>query len=129
MSTLVQDLQFALRQLRRAPGFVPAAGSTLALGLGANTAVYSLLDQALLRALPVRAPEQLVVLSAPGKAWEGHIGDRGAGADKSFSYPMYRDLRDRAKGFDGLIATSPASVAITHDRTSDVGQVELVSGN
>ena len=106
MSTFVQDLQFALRQMRRAPGFVLTGVATLALGVGANTAVYSLLDQALLRALPVRAPEQFVVLSAPGKAWEGHTGDRGAGADKSFSYPMYRDLRDHAKVFDGLIATT-----------------------
>src|SRR6201999_356392 len=113
MSTFVQDLQFALRQMRRAPGFVLTAVSTLALGVGANTAVYSLLDQALLRALPVRSPEQLVVLSAPGKAWEGHSGDRGAGEETSFSYPMYRDLRDQAKVFDGLIATAQASVGIS----------------
>jgi hypothetical protein len=65
-------VQFALRQMGRAPGFVLTAVLTLSLGVRANTAVYSLLDQALLRALPVRAPEQLVVLSAPGKAWEGH---------------------------------------------------------
>jgi putative ABC transport system permease protein len=129
MSSFVQDLQFALRQMRRAPGFVLTAVFTLALGVGANTAVFSLLDQALLRALPVRAPEQLVVLSASGKAWEGHIGDRGAGADKSFSYPMYRDLRDQAKVFDGLIATSAASVGITHDRISEIGDAELVGGN
>ena len=129
MSTFVQDLQFALRQMRRAPGFVLTAVSTLALGVGANTAVYSLLDQALLRALPVRSPEQLVVLSAPGKAWEGHTGDRGAGADKSFSYPMYRDLRDQAKVFDGLIATAQASVGITYDHMSEPGDAELVGGN
>jgi predicted permease len=102
---------------------------TLALGVGANTAVYSLLDQALLRSLPVEKPEQLVVLSAPGKAWNGHTGDHGAGEDKSFSYPMYRDLRDQAKVFDGLIATSPAPVGIAHDRTSEVGDAEIVSGN
>jgi putative ABC transport system permease protein len=129
MSTFVQDLRFALRQMRRAPGFVLTAVSTLALGVGANTAVYSLLDQALLRALPVRAPEQLVVLAAPAKAWEGHTSDRGAGEDKSFSYPMYRDLRDQAKVFDGLIATTQASVGITYDRMSEPGDAELVSGN
>jgi putative ABC transport system permease protein len=129
MSTFTQDLQFALRQMRRAPGFVLTAVSTLALGVGANTAVYSLLDQALLRALPVRAPEQLVVLSAPGKAWEGHTSDDGAGADKSFSYPMYRDLRDQAKVFDGLIATTQAAVGITYDRMSEPGDAEVVSGN
>jgi len=129
MSTLVQDLQFALRQLRRAPGFVLTAVSTLALGVGANTAVYSLLDQALLRALPVRAPEQLVVLSAPGKEWEGRTSDRGAGTDKSFSYPMYRDLRDQARVFEGLIATTQASVGVTYARRSEAGYAEVVSGN
>src|SRR3984957_7684440 len=129
MSTFTQDLQFALRQMCPAPVFVLTAGSTLARGGGANTAVYSLLDQALLRALPVRAPEQLVVLSAPGKAWEGHTSDHGAGVEKSFSYPMYRDLRDQAKVFEGLIATSQASVGITYDRMSEPGDAEVVSGN
>src|SRR5258708_5199882 len=77
----------------------------------------------------VRPPEQLVVLSAAGKAWEGHIGDRGAGADKSFSYPMYRDLRDQAKVFDGLIATTQASVGISYGRVSEPGDAEVVGGN
>jgi predicted permease len=125
----VQDLRFALRQMRRSPGFVLTAVLTLALGVGANTAVYSLLDQALLRSLPVSKPEQLVVLSAPGKEWEGHSSDHGAGAEKSFSYPIYRDLRDQAKVFDGLIATAPTPVGIAHDRTSEVGDAEIVSGN
>jgi putative ABC transport system permease protein len=125
----VQDLRFALRQMRRSPGFVVTAVLTLALGVGANTAVYSLLDQALLRSLPVSRPEQLVVLSVPGKAWSGHSSDHGAGEEKSFSYPMYRDLRDQAKVFDGLIATAPAPVGIAHDRTSEVVDAEIVSGN
>jgi putative ABC transport system permease protein len=129
VSHFIQDFRFALRQMRRSPGFVLTAVTTLALGVGANTAVYSLLDQALLRSLPVQKPEQLVVLSAPGKAWNGHTGDHGAGEDKSFSYPMYRDLRDQAKVFSGLIATSPASVGIAHDRTSEVADAEIVSGN
>ncbi len=123
------DLRFALRQMRRSPGFVLTAVLTLALGVGANTAVYSLLDQALLRSLPVQKPEQLVVLSAPGKHWNGHTGDHGAGPEKSFSYPMYRDLRDQAKVFNGLVATAPTSVGIAHDRTSEVGDAEIVSGN
>jgi putative ABC transport system permease protein len=125
----VQDLRFAVRQMRRSPGFLLTAVLTLALGVGANTAVYSLLDQALLRSLPVSKPEQLVVLSAPGKEWEGHSSDHGAGAEKSFSYPIYRDLRDQAKVFDGLIATAPTPVGIAHDRTSEVGDAEIVSGN
>jgi putative ABC transport system permease protein len=129
MQTLMQDLRFSLRQIRRSPGFMVTAVLTLALGVGANTAIFSLLDQALLRSLPVRAPEQLVILSAPGKMWEGHSGNNGAGVEKSFSYPMYRDLRDRATAFDGLIATAPAEVGIARNGASNLANAEIVSGN
>jgi putative ABC transport system permease protein len=130
MHSLMQDLRFSLRQIRRSPGFMVAAVLTLALGVGANTAIFSLLDQALLRSLPVRAPEQLVVLSGTGKAWEGHSSDHGGGVEKSFSYPMYRDLRDKGTAvFDGLIATAPADVGITRKNTSDFADAEVVSGN
>ena len=129
MQSLMQDLRFSLRQIRRSPGFMVTAVLTLALGVGANTAIFSLLDQALLRSLPVRAPEQLVILSAPGKAWEGTSGDNGAGVEKSFSYPMYRDLRDRGTAFDGLIATAPAEVGIARNNASNLAHAEIVSGN
>src|SRR5258708_12613989 len=129
MHSLIQDLRFSLRQIRRSPAFMVTAVLTLALGVGANTAIFSLLDQALLRSLPVRAPEQLVILSATGKAWEGHSSDHGAGVEKSFSYPMYRDLRDRGTAFDGLIATAPTGVGITRNNASDLTDAEIVSGN
>src|SRR5258705_9388612 len=129
MHSLIQDLRYSLRQIRRSPGFMVTAVLTLALGVGANTANFSLLDQALLRSLPVRAPEQLVILSTTGKAWEGHSSDHGAGVEKSFSYPMYRDLRDRGTAFDGLIATAPTGVGITRNNASDLADVEIVSGN
>ena len=64
MHSLIQDFRFSLRQMRRSPGFMITAVLTLALGVGANTAIFSLLDQALLRSLPVRDPERLVILSA-----------------------------------------------------------------
>src|SRR5882762_3049358 len=129
MHTLVQDLRFALRQIRRSPGFVITAVLTLALGVGANTAIYSLLDQALLRSLPVRDPGRLIVLSNTGKAWNGHTSNNGAGVDKAFSYPMYRDLRDRNSVFEGLVVTAPAHVGIARKNTSEVADAELVSGN
>jgi hypothetical protein len=129
MQSLMQDLGFSLRQIRRSPGFTVTAVLTLALGVGANTAIFSLLDQALLRSLPVRAPAELVILSSPSKAWEGSSSDNGAGVERSFSYPMYRDLRDRGTAFDGLIATSPADIGIAQDGTSNFAKAEIVSGN
>src|ERR1700727_3812559 len=130
MQTLLQDLRFSLRQIRRSPGFMVTAVLTLALGVGANTAVFSLLDQALLRSLPVRAPEQLVVLTGTGKAWEGRSSDYGSGPEQSFSYPMYRDLRDKGTAvFDGLIATAPVEVGIARKNTSDFADAGVVSGN
>src|SRR5271170_8020359 len=129
MQTLIQDLRFSFRQIKRSPGFMITAVLTLALGVGANTAIFSLLDQALLRSLPVRAPEQLVVLSGTGKVWDGHSSNHGAGVEQSFSYPMYRDLRDRGAAFDGLIATAPSGVGITRNGASDFADAEIVSGN
>src|SRR5580698_7794897 len=129
MQTLIQDLRFSFRQIKRSPGFMITAVLTLALGVGPNTAIFSLLDQALLRSLPVRDPGQLVVLSGTGKAWEGHSSNHGAGVEQSFSYPMYRDLRDRGTAFEGLIATSPAGVGITRNSASDFADAEIVSGN
>jgi putative ABC transport system permease protein len=130
MTSLLQDLRFSLRQIRRSPGFMVTAVLTLALGVGANTAIFSLLDQALLRSLPVRAPEELVVLSGTGNAWAGHTSDHGAGPEQSFSYPMYRDLRDKGTAvFDGLIATAPVEVGITRNKVSELVNGEVVSGN
>jgi putative ABC transport system permease protein len=129
MQSLIQNLRFSLRQIRRSPGFMITAVLTLALGVGANTAIFSLLDQALLRSLPVRDPERLVILSATGNAWNGHTSNQGAGVEKSFSYPMYRDLRDRGAAFDGLIATAPSQIGVTRNNASDVAYAEIVSGN
>src|SRR5271168_4864499 len=129
MQSLMQDLRYSLRQIRRSPGFMLTAVLTLALGVGANTAIFSLLDQALLRSLPVLKPQQLVVLSASGTAWEGHSSNNGAGVEESFSYPMYRDLRDKGTAFDGLIATSPTRVGIAQNGTSNLVNAEIVSGN
>src|SRR5262245_45853923 len=93
MQTLWQDLRYGARILLKNPGFTVIAVLTLALGIGANTAIFSLTDQILLRLLPVERPEELVVLRSPGPQG-GRVtsdGDNSA----SFSYPMYKDLRDR----------------------------------
>jgi putative ABC transport system permease protein len=129
MNGLMQDLRYALRQLRRAPVFALTAIVTLALGVGANTAIFSLLDQALLRSLPVRDPQRLVVLKGTGDAWEGSTHNSGGGVEHYFSYPMYKDLRDRNQVFEGLIATTPTDIGIARNGVSQIGRAELVSGN
>jgi predicted permease len=131
MNTIGNDLQFALRQLRRSPALALTAILTLALGIGANTAIFSLLDQALLRSLPVRDPRQLVVLEGTGDAWEGGSSSHGGDIEAYFSYPMYRDLQAQAKthGMDDLLATSPADLDITFRNASQLATGEVVSGN
>jgi putative ABC transport system permease protein len=127
MSGLGQDLRYAIRQLRKSPGFAGVAVLTLALGIGANTAIFGLLDQALLRALPVKEPDRLVLLRYSGSN-TGHISSR---ADNKFyfSYPMYRDLRDRNTVFSGIIATDFTQAGVQWHNQPELVGTELVSGN
>ena len=127
MNALLQDLRYALRQLRKSPGFAAVAIITLALGIGANTAIFSLLDQALLRSLPVREADRLVLLKYDGSN-TGHLDSRTDGKFY-FSYPMYRDLRDRNSVFSGVIATDWAQVGVQWHNQPDLVPAELVSGN
>src|SRR6202161_4436774 len=126
MNGLFQDLRYALRQLRKSPGFAAVAILTLALGIGANTAIFSLLDQALLRSLPVRDPDKLVLLEAtPYEAWNGHTSIQGGDPEAYFSFPMYKDLRDQNKAFDGLIAMCQASAGVRWHDESRLVNAEL----
>jgi putative ABC transport system permease protein len=128
---LVRDMRYGLRGLWRNPGFTLVAVVTLALAIGANASIFSLLDQALLRALPVRDPDQLVVLNFAG-AVSGHRHSEGGstpGHIHEFSYPMYLDLRDRNTVFSGLIASAPADIGVTWNNHSESVQAEIVTGN
>jgi putative ABC transport system permease protein len=127
---MLGDLKFAVRQLRKSPGFAATAVATLALGIGATTAIFSLLDQALLRSLPVRDPQNLVLLEAtPYDTWNGHTSIEGGDPEAYFSYPMYKDLRDKNPVFDGLIAMVQAPAGVRWNGQSALVNAELVSGN
>jgi putative ABC transport system permease protein len=127
MNGLLQDFRYALRQLRKSPGFATVAILTLALGIGANTAIFSLLDQALLRSLPVKDVDRLVLVKYEGSN-TGRLESRTDG-HFYFSYPMYRDLRDRNSVFSGLIATDWTQVGVQWHNQPGLVAAELVSGN
>jgi putative ABC transport system permease protein len=122
------DCRFALRQLRKSPGFAAVAVFTLALGIGANTAIFSLLDQAVFRKLPVAQPDRLVLLRFSGTDGGGASYTRG-NHSLYFSYPMYRDLRDRSSVFSGLLATMWAQVGVQWRDQPEIVNAEVVSGN
>ncbi len=125
---MLPDLRYALRQLRKSPAFTIVAIVTLALGIGANTAIFTLLDQALLRQLPVSHPEQLVLLHYVGSN-TGRTSSYGGDSHNYFSYPMYRNLRDKNQVFDGMLADIEIGVGVQWNNQSDLASGELVSGN
>src|ERR1700748_1515002 len=125
MDILWQDIRYGLRTLIKNPGFTLIAALTLALGLGANTAIFSLTDQLLLRRLPVQKPDELVILRADGPK-TGHVSSDSDSAT-SFSYPLYKDLRDRNEVFSGLLARYPISLSIAGEGQTERAEGELVS--
>ncbi|HEY4356797.1 MAG TPA: ABC transporter permease [Acidobacteriaceae bacterium] len=128
MNQLMQDARFALRQLRKAPVFALTAVVTLALGIGANTAIFTIFHQVLLRMLPVRSPGELVQLSFTGTD-SGHAHIFGGTDHDFFSYPMYRNLRDHDTALAGLIADDEVQAGIVWKNQPEVTDAELVSGN
>src|SRR3984893_3128578 len=117
-----RDCGYALRTLRRSRGFAVVAALTLALGIGANTAIFTLLDQILLRLLPVKNPQQLVLLTMRGH----HYGNNWGG--NAISYPMYRDFQNHNEVFSGMFARFPRQTSLTFDGHTELVQAELVSG-
>src|SRR3981189_2884481 len=127
MHALWQDVRYGLRMLAKNPGFTAIAVLTLALGIGANTAIFSLLNQILLRQLPVKDPEELVLLRAPGVR-TGHIWSDGDDSE-SFSYPIYKGLRDNNPVFEGIFGRFAFSASIGSRGKTERGSGELVTGN
>src|SRR4051812_39052968 len=103
-----KDFLYAIRTLRKAPVFTAVAILSLALGIGANTAIFTLLDQVLLRMLPIQDPQHLVMLDDQGPNM-GRVSNENA-----FSYPMYRDLRDQNQVFSGVLARYQFNAAVSH---------------
>jgi len=127
MQNLWKDITFGLRMLAKSPGFTAIAVITLALGIGANTAIFSLMNQILLRQLPVKNPDELVILRSPGPM-TGHISSDGDDAE-SFSYLMYKGLRDNNSVFSGILARYSFSASVASRGQTDRASGELVSGN
>src|ERR1035438_6109352 len=120
MGNLAQDLRYAIRTFKKSPFFVAIAVLSLALGIGANTAIFTLVDQLLLRLLPVRDPQQLVLLSGMGSHYGSNTGRN------SFSYPMYTDIRDKNQVFSGIFCRYATELSFSDDGKTDHVSAELV---
>ncbi|HEV8581219.1 MAG TPA: ABC transporter permease [Thermoanaerobaculia bacterium] len=121
MERLLQDLRYALRTLLRSPGFSAVVILTLALGIGANTAIFSVINALLLRQLPVEKPDELAKIFMRIKGLEGYT---------NFNYPDYRDFRERSRVFSGLAGQAMVRVGVSQGAAeSELVWGEIVTGN
>ena len=118
VETVIQDLRYAARQLAKSPGFTAVAVLSLGLGIGANTAIFSLVDAVLFRMLPVERPEELEAVEVAGADW----------ARSRVSYPVYRDIRN-LDVFLGAAGSYLGSANLIVGAQAELGTVEVVSGN
>jgi predicted permease len=119
----MHEIRFAFRTLRKSPLFASIAILSLALGIGANTAIFTLVDQLILQMLPVSHPEELVLLNARGN----HYGSNTGG--NALSYPMYQDIRDRNQVFSAMFCRYVMAFSLNADGRTEIVTGELVSGN
>ena len=126
---MFKDLQHAIRLLWQSRGWTTVVVLSLALGIGANAAIFSLFNQMLLRALPVREPAQLVNLSAPGPKPGSQSCNNAGDCDDVFSYPMFRDLEKAQTGFAGVAAHRLFGASLSAQGQTMSGDGMLVSGS
>ena len=123
MALLFKDVRFAVRGLVRSPLFSIVAILSLALGIGANAAIFTLIDQILLRKLPVAAPDQLVMLYQQGAHNGSNMGSR------MHSYPMYQEYQKRAEPLAEVLCRRLAEASVSIDNQTERLEAEMVSGN
>ena len=123
-----QDVRYGVRVLGKNPGFTGIAVLMLALGIGANSGIFSVLRQILLQPLPVPRPNELVLIYAPGYR-SGHVSSDESDGSESLSYPMYVNLRDQNKVFAGLAAKADFPVTMAFSGQTERANAELISGN
>src|SRR5260370_42401501 len=123
MTTLFQDLRFAVRGFLKTPIFTAVAILSLALGIGANTAIFTLVDQLILRSLPVKDRQSVMLLVGMGNHYGGNNGRNAT------SYPMYQDFRDRNQVFSQMMCRCGTSLTVGVSGQTEVVGGEFVSGN
>jgi predicted permease len=123
MTSILSDARLAIRGLRRSPLFATVAILSLALGIGANTAIFTLIDQILLRKLPVARPDELVMLYQQGNNMGSNMGSR------MHSYPLYQDLQQKAEPFAEVICRRLFDASVSVDNVTERIEAEMVSGN
>ncbi len=123
MTSVWNDIRYALRGFQRTLLFTVIAVISLAFGIGANTAIFSLLDQVMLRLLPVKQPEQLVLLNMRGSHYGSNWGMN------AISYPMYSDFRDHNQVFSGMFCRFPVDTSLGYGNRTQRVAAELVSGS
>ena len=119
----VYDLRFSARSFLRSPSFTATSVLSLALGIGATTAIYSLVDQVVLHALPVHHPERLVLID-----WNGFQLAETFGSDNLMSYPICRDLQQQKRFFDGVFCRAATTINLSTGGDPKPTAAELVSG-
>src|SRR3954471_17175687 len=123
MTKTIADLRYALRILRRSPLFATVAILSLAIGIGANTAIFTLIDQIVLRQLPIRDPDQLVMLFQRGSHNGSNMGGR------MHSYPIYQDYQKKAEPLAEVLCRRLVPASVSVDNQTERVEAEMVSGN